>query len=54
MAFALIGHQQSFLNDDLIKIVFMNQLQRFINPSTPDYVCLLKKSLYAIKKALKA
>lgn len=38
-----------FLNEDLMKDVFMDQLVGFIDAKKPDYVCKLHKSLYGLK-----
>lgn len=43
-----------FLNGILDKDVYMAQLEVFIDPYKPHYVCKLKKTLYDLKQALKA
>ncbi|KAL0346370.1 UNVERIFIED_CONTAM: Retrovirus-related Pol polyprotein from transposon TNT 1-94 [Sesamum calycinum] len=39
----------AFLHDDLEENIYMQQLAGFVDKSKPDYVCLLKKSLYPLK-----
>lgn len=38
----------AFLNDDLIKEVFMSQLEGFVDSQYPSHVCKLKKSFYGL------
>jgi Reverse transcriptase (RNA-dependent DNA polymerase) len=44
----------TFLNGNLTKMIYMHQPQGFADPSHPDYVCLLHKSLYDLKQASRA
>jgi Reverse transcriptase (RNA-dependent DNA polymerase) len=44
----------AFFNGDLTEIVYMDQSQGFIDQNHPNYVCLLQKSLYGLKQALRA
>ena len=41
----------AFLNGDLVKMVFMTQLEGFVDSSRPTHVCRLYKSLYSLKQA---
>ncbi|KAL2251492.1 UNVERIFIED_CONTAM: Retrovirus-related Pol polyprotein from transposon TNT 1-94 [Sesamum indicum] len=41
----------TFLHGDLEESIYMNQPLGFIDFSKPDYVCLLKKSLYGLKQS---
>lgn len=49
-----IGCQKCVLYGELQETVFMHQPMGFHNQHHPDYVCLLKKSLYGLKQALRA
>ena len=42
----------AFINGDLTKYIYMQQHKGFV--SNPSLVCMLKKSLYGIKKAPRA
>ena len=43
----------AFLHDDLKKEIFMEQQEGFKVKRKEDYVCILKKSLYGLKQALR-
>jgi hypothetical protein len=40
-----------FLHDTLSEIVYYSQLTGFVDPTQPDSVCFLNKSLYRLKQA---
>nr|GEU61449.1 hypothetical protein [Tanacetum cinerariifolium] len=46
--------KNAFLQGHLTKTVYMHQLPRFTDSAHSDYVCLLQKSLYGLKQALRA
>ena len=43
--------KSAFLNGDLENEIFMKQPEGFVDSENPDYVCLLKKSLYGLKQS---
>lgn len=46
--------QNAFLDDTLNETVYMKQTLGFIDPKYPHRVCLLHKSIYGLKKLLRA
>lgn len=57
IATVLLMHMKQFdietiyLNNDLTIVIFMHQLEGFINPKYPQHVCQLLKSLYGVKQS---
>ncbi|GKC97654.1 ribonuclease H-like domain-containing protein [Tanacetum coccineum] len=46
--------KNAFLHGDLSETVYMHQPPGFQDSANPDYVCLLRRSLYRLKQALRA
>ncbi|GJW53361.1 ribonuclease H-like domain-containing protein [Tanacetum coccineum] len=46
--------KNDFLNDDLSETVYMHQPPGFVDNRYPHHVCLLQRSLYGLKQALRA
>ena len=41
----------AFLNGNLLKDVYMTQLEGFVDPKYPNRVCKLQRSIYGLKQA---
>jgi hypothetical protein len=46
--------KNTFLHDNLSETVYCNQSTGFVDPTSPDWVCLLNKSLCGLKQAPRA
>jgi hypothetical protein len=46
--------KNAFLHDTLLEIVYCSQPARFVDPTQPDHVCLLNKSLHELKQVPQA
>ena len=46
--------KNAFLNGELQEEVYTEQLEGYVHPDFPHYVCRLKKALYGIKQAPRA
>jgi hypothetical protein len=46
--------KNTFLHDNLSETVYCNQSTEFVDPTSPDCVCLLNKSLCGLKQAPRA
>jgi len=44
----------AFLNGKLKETIFMHQLEGYIDPTKPNYICKLSKAIYGLKQALRA
>jgi hypothetical protein len=44
--------KNAFLHDTLLKVIYCSQPTGFVDPTQPNHVCLLNKSLHGLKQVL--